>query len=271
MAGRRKRERQDDAPESHDRWLVSYADFITLLFAFFVVMYAISSVNESKYRVLAQALGQAFGGKIPQAPTVPDVSNIGNPIEPAPQPPLNRRQTAAQRQYNEALRRERQEMTSIARDIQEALSTLVDEGKVRVTQTDRGVKVDISAAILFAPGDATLTPESGVALRAIAKRLKTDTHDLQVEGHTDDIPINTTAFPSNWELSSARASSVVRLFRDNGVAESRMAAVGRAANFPVASNQTPEGRLRNRRVEVMIQATLPEQVTEVPITDGQGR
>lgn len=265
------RHRREEEPDNHDRWLVSYADFITLLFAFFVVMYAISSVNEGKYRVLAMSLGEAFGISVPSVPTVPDASNIGNPVDVAPAQPQSRRQTAAQRQYNEALRREREEMTTIARDIQGALSTLVDEGKVRVTQTDRGVKVDISAATLFAPGDATLTAESGTALRAIAQRLKNDTHALQVEGHTDDVPINTAAFPSNWELSSVRASSVVRLFRDNGIPESRMAAVGRGANFPVASNQTAEGRLRNRRVEVMIQSSLPEKVTEVPLDDTPAR
>lgn len=265
-----RRRQQPEEHDNHERWLVSYADFITLLFAFFVVMYAISSVNEGKYRILAQALGSAFGGSIPHVPSVPEVTTTPDPAS-KPERPQPKRQTAAERQYNQALRREREAMTGIARDIQESLTTLVDEGKVRVTQTDRGVKLEISASILFAPGDATLTPEAGQALKAIARRLKDDSHSLQVEGHTDDVPINTPAFPSNWELSSVRASSVVRLFRDNGIAESRLTAVGRGANQPVASNQTPEGRLRNRRVEIMILSTLPEKVVEVPLAGGQGK
>lgn len=258
------RKKIEEEHENHERWLVSYADFITLLFAFFVVMYAISSVNEGKYRILANALGAAFG-------TGAVISVPATSTERQPAFPL-RKKSAAEKQQIEALRREKEALTNIARQIQLALAPLVNQGIVRVTQTSRGVKVEINASILFAPGDAKLTEESGEALRAIANILKDDTHALQVEGHTDMLPISTNLFPSNWELSSVRASSVVRLFVENGIAENRLTAVGHGANFPVGSNDTAEGRLRNRRVEIMILAALPEKVTEVPVeplsTDG---
>lgn len=257
------RKRHEEEHENHERWLVSYADFITLLFAFFVVMYAISSVNEGKYRVLSNSLGSAFG-RAGAMPTVAGKSNI-QPLLPL------RRPNPAQRQASEAIRREKEKLTGIARDIMQALAPLVKQGKVRVTQDGRGVKVEINASILFAPGDARLAGESSEALKAIAQILKDDTHALQVEGHTDNIPISNAAFPSNWELSSVRASSVVRLFEDNGIAENRLTAVGHGANFPVGSNQTAEGRARNRRVEIMILSEIPDTVTEVPVTAAAGR
>ena len=253
----RRRRRPEEEGPSHERWLISYADFITLLFAFFVVMYAISSVNEGKYRVLSSSLGAAFGN--PPAAAVPamqadDAASL-----------RMRRQNIVERQRTESLRREKDAMTVIARDILKVLSPLVNSGKVRVTQTSRGVNIEINASVLFAPGEALLTKESGTALTAIAKVLQQDGHAIQIEGHTDTTPISTPSFASNWELSSVRASSVVRLFAENGVSENRLTAIGHGANRPVSANDTAEGRLRNRRVEVLILATLPETVTELPV------
>jgi chemotaxis protein MotB len=144
------------------------------------------------------------------------------------------------------------------------LAPLVKEGKVRVTQNSRGVSVEINASVLFDPGDARLTSESTEALRAVAGLLKADSHNVQVEGHTDNQPIKNPQFPSNWELSAVRASSVVRLFIDAGVAPERLSAVGFSANVPVAPNDTPQGRARNRRVAVTILSGIPETVTEIP-------
>jgi chemotaxis protein MotB len=249
------RRRFDDDHENHERWLVSYADFITLLFAFFVVMYAISSVNENKYRILSEALGSAFS------------NSSGPPVvhsEPAPSivPP---KPTLQERAANAAFRREKEYMTGIARSILSVLQPLVSQGKVRVTQSSRGVGVEINASVLFAPGEAKLSHESVQALTAVAKVLKDDHHDLRIEGHTDNIPISNFMFPSNWELSAVRASSVVRLFVENGIAEQRMTAVGHGSNQPLMSNDTAEGRQRNRRVQLMILSGLPETVSEVPV------
>ncbi len=245
---RRKYEEQTD---NHERWLISYADFITLLFAFFVVMYAISVVNEGKYKVFSVSLGDAFGGK----------NKVTAPADVQPMFPLP---NALAKRRAEALRRERERLTSLASALSSTLAPLVKEGKVRVTQNSRGVSVEINASVLFDPGEATLTSESDEALRALAVLLKNDPHAVQVEGHTDVMPINTPRFASNWELSSVRASAVVRLFIDGGVAPERLTAVGHSSNIPVAPNDTPENRARNRRVAVTILSALPDTTTEIP-------
>lgn len=249
---RRARRKYDEEPDNQDRWLISYADFITLLFAFFVVMYALAQVNTGQYRVFSDAIGQAFSldkGAPPIVMHAPQSIQLPNPA-------LKRRA--------EAIRREREHMTRLAQDLTSTLAPLVKEGKVRVTQTSRGVSVEINASVLFDPGAAGLTPESDQALRAVAVLLKDDTHDVQVEGHTDIQPISNSSFASNWELSAARASAVVRLFIASGVQASRLTAVGHAENIPVAPNDTADGRARNRRVAVTILSGIPETVTEVP-------
>jgi chemotaxis protein MotB len=124
--------------------------------------------------------------------------------------------------------------------------------------------VDINASVLFDPGDATLAPESNAALRALGVILRDDNHAIQVEGHTDPVPIRNALFPSNWELSAVRASSVVRLFIESGVAPSRLTVVGFGSNVSVAPNDTPEGRARNRRVAVTILSALPDETTVIP-------
>ena len=260
MRDRRKpqphqRKRFEEEPDNHERWLVSYADFMTLLFAFFVVMYAISSVNEGKYRVLSNSLINAFGKPRPML-------NEPEPVMPQRTPSL----VLPRPRPNDALlRREREQMTGIARDLLKALAPLVTQGKVRVTETSRGVSIEINDSILFAQGEAKLGTESSEVLKAIAAILKTDAHAIQVEGHTDNVPISKAQFPSNWELSAVRASGVVRLFIENGIADNRLVAVGHGSNQPAAPNDTAEGRMRNRRVQVMILSGLPEVVTELPV------
>lgn len=256
------RKKIEEDHENHERWLVSYADFITLLFAFFVVMYAISSVNSGKYRVLSDALGSAFGRNVPMVPT--DRAQIGMTLGGQP------RLFSNQRREN-AVRREKEQLTDMARDIQKALAPLVSQGKVHVTQSSRGINVEINASVLFAPGEAKLTNESGQALRAVAAVLKNDKHALQVEGYTDNVPIKTPLFASNWELSAVRASSVVRLFVDAGIDESRLIAVGHGDNDPVGPNDTVEGRSRNRRVEVMILSSVSDVAKEVPVTEAPSK
>jgi chemotaxis protein MotB len=246
------RKKYEEAGDNHERWLISYADFITLLFAFFVVMYAISIVNEGKYKVLSNALGDAFGGHGAVTKTTTSV-----------EPPLPLSSLIA-RKRADAARRERERLNTLARDLSRTLAPLIKTGKVRVTQTSRGVSVEINASVLFDPGEARLAGDSKEVLGAVAGLLKSDTHAIQVEGHTDITPISNSAFASNWELSTVRASSVVRLFIDKGVASMRLTAVGNAANQPVASNDDAVGRARNRRVAVTILAALPEGGSELP-------
>lgn len=250
------RKKYAEENENHERWLISYADFITLLFAFFVVMYAISVLNEGKYKVFAASLDNAFAGKDTVLVMVP------GPATPAAVPTLPDPMT---RKREQALRREREAMKKLAQELLATLAPLVKEGKVRVTQNSLGVSVEINASVLFDPGEASLTRESDRALRALGVLLAKDTHAIQVEGHADDSKIASTLFPSNWELSAVRASSVVRLFIETGVAPERLTALGRADNMPVASNDTPEGKARNRRVAVTILAALPDTTTIVPV------
>jgi len=244
------RKKREEEHENIERWLVSYADFITLLFAFFVVMYALSSINEGKYRVLSDSLINAFreapsSDKIMQmgakSPAV--LEGTGMPIGAAvqhAQGSMPERQRAAER------------MKKVAKNILEAMQPLTQNGKVRVTQSPRGVTVEINASLLFNSGDAVLQPQSAEALTAVAKVLAGVDNPIQVEGHSDNVPINSPAYPSNWELSSARAGSVVRLFAELGVPTTRMVAIGYADNQPLDTNATAEGRARNRRVNVLI-------------------
>jgi chemotaxis protein MotB len=247
------RKKYDESVENHERWLISYADFITLLFAFFVVMYAISVVNEGKYKVFSVSLGDAFGG-----------TSTPTPLPAGQVQPIISLPTILEKRRAEAMKREKERLTRLAQALSSTLAPLVKEGKVRVTQNSRGVTVEINASVLFDPGEARLTSESNQALRALAILLRDDPHAVQVEGHTDNTPIANQLFPSNWELSAVRAGSVVRLFIDSGVAESRLTVVGHGANNPVAPNDTPEGKARNRRVAVTILSALPDTTTEIP-------
>jgi chemotaxis protein MotB len=250
----RRRRRIAADHDNHDRWLISYADFITLLFAFFVVMYAVSAVNEGKYRILASALGDAFGkpaGDIP-VPQLPTVTL----------PPEVRQRTLRQQQAIE----EQAHMTEVARSLLDVMGPLVKEGKVRVTQSRRGVSIEMNANVLFEPGRAELEPKSLALLRAVAETLKNEPFSLEVTGHTDVVPISNSIFASNWELSAVRATSVVRLLADNGIAPARLYAIGREASQPIASNETAAGRARNRRVELMILSGMPDTIEEIPVT-----
>lgn len=237
--------------ENHDRWLVSYADFITLLFAFFVVMYGLSSINQKKYQDLTSALGTAFGksaashnghGRHPS-----QYKNNGINMPPLPLDHLkNHRQ-----QY------EREKMTAVASQLASELSGLIHLGKLHIMQNNQGIRIDISDNVLFSQGSAELSAESEALLQQIADVLRSNNYPLQVEGHTDNVPIHNAQFFSNWELSAVRASSMVRTLAKHGIAESRLSASGFGASRPLADNETEEGRARNRRVSMTLLQSQP--------------
>lgn len=254
-----RRRRHLDDEENHDRWLVSYADFITLLFAFFVVMYAISQVNDGKYRVLSDSLVSAFHN-VPGSTVGAQV--VVNPNVPVPF------QIQARKPINlktEEQRKQREKMRNAASEIRQALAPLVKEGQVHIFEGARGITIEVNANVLFTPGEARLDPGALRALGDVAKILAPTAFPLTVEGHTDSLPIATTQFPSNWELSGARASSVVRLFIDNGVDARRLTATGLADQRPVADNASPEGRARNRRVAITMESQTPDTQVEAPL------
>ncbi|WP_293932420.1 flagellar motor protein MotD [Iodobacter sp.] len=255
------RKQRHEEHENHERWLVSYADFITLLFAFFVVMYAISSVNEGKYKVLSNSMVDAFK----QTPTSKEVIKQNQPLAGAPDklvalnvvsPPTPSPKVAEQTQ----------KMQGMAGDLKKSLGALIDQGKVRVTQSKRGIAVEISDSVLFDTAKADLHTESATALIAVAEMVKNTDNLIQIEGNTDNQAMRSGQFPSNWELSAARAASVVRLFVDVGVAPQRLVAIGYGEFRPQGSNDTPEGRASNRRVTLNILADNKDEVAVLPTT-----
>lgn len=265
------RKQKHEEHENLERWLVSYADFITLLFAFFVVMYSVSQVNEGKYRVLSDSLINAFKNvptaTTPIAPAMKiDASTKGQSDTPQA---LALKQTIFVRKNDPALearqKQQAEKMKGVAKDILKVMEPLVKEGQVRVSQSVHGIAIEINASLLFASGQAKLEEGSIKALKAVGRVLAQIPNDIQVEGFTDTTPINTVAYPSNWELSTARASSVVRLFVESGVPPERLVAVGYGEFHPVDTNSTPEGRARNRRVTVMILSEQQEKITDIPI------
>jgi len=255
------RRRQEEEHENHERWLVSYADFITLLFAFFVVMYAISSVNEGKYRVMSDSIVSAFRN-IPGSTSGATVAI--SPGAPAPIAIPTRRNLPSVKSDTEQVQK-KEMLRSVAKDLNKALAPLVAQGQVKVTEGALGITVDIDASLLFAPGDARLDVAAQRALNAVAQILKPTDFPILVEGHTDNTPINTIQFPSNWELSGVRAASVVRLFIDAGMDPRRLSVAGYADQRPVADNATPDGRQSNRRVAITIESRIPDNPVEVPL------
>ena len=232
---RRRNRRQDDDTDSAERWLVSYADFITLLFAFFVVMYALS-LQGGKYQDLTESFDQAVGQGTPPASANAQATNgAGAPTDAAP---------------------EVDEMQLIAEQLAKRLSITFQQGAAQVRHLPQAIHIEFDAGILFAPAEANLSPAALSALRSVADVLQAyPQHTVQVIGHTDTLDIRSLQYPSNWELSAARASSVVRLFVEAGITDQRLVAIGRGATQPVASNASAEGRLRNRRVEIQILPT----------------
>lgn len=252
---RRKRPEEHD---NHERWLVSYADFITLLFAFFVVMYALSTVNEGKYRILSESMVSAFRN-------VPINAASDRPAVVMPPIPAVPQAGAPAKAPDVARQKQREKMRNVAKDILKVMAPLIEQGKVRVLETSRGVTIEINDSILFSPGQALLQPALAKAMRAIAEVLAPTDFPITIEGHTDNVPINTAQFPSNWELSAVRATTVLRLFADAGVSGERLTAIGYADTRPVEPNVLAEGRARNRRVTILIDSMVPEKGQEVDL------
>ena len=252
---RRKRPEEHD---NHERWLVSYADFITLLFAFFVVMYALSTVNEGKYRILSDSMASAFRN-LPINAASDRLAVVMPPIPVVP------KAGAPAKTPDVARQKQREKMRNVAKDILKVMAPLIEQGKVRVLETSRGVTIEINDSILFSPGQALLQPALAKAMYAIAEVLAPTDFPITIEGHTDNVPINTAQFPSNWELSAVRATTVLRLFADAGVAGQRLTAIGYADTRPVESNAQADGRARNRRVTILIDSMLPEKGLEVDL------
>jgi chemotaxis protein MotB len=273
--GRRKKKHEDHT--NHEAWAIPYGDLITLLLAFFVVMYAISSINEGKFRVLSDSLNAAFRGNprtlepvqvgeksrgsgadinmslVEQAMLNGQPRRImeaiqlngeGGPAHTAadPKPPGAKPHPMAQ------------QLARVADELETALQTLVEADLVAVRRHEFWLEVEVRTDILFPSGVATLSDKAYPALDALAATLVKYPNPLRVEGHTDNRPINTKYYPSNWELSAARAARVVHRFARAGITPDRLSVIGFGEFRPAKPNDTPDGRDANRRVIIVILA-----------------
>lgn len=233
---------------NHEAWAIPYGDLVTLLLAFFVVMYSISTVNEGKYRVVSSSLNAAFRGQ-PQAP-LPQVGQA-----PATGPVTVPTQDAAEDARRQAL----QQLAQLASN---AMSPLIAQGLVDVQVGDGFVEIAIRSDILFASGSAQLATESQPVIRQLADVLRMFPNSIQVKGHTDNVPIAKGSYPSNWELSAARSASVVHMLVEGGIDPRRLAVVAYGEFRPVLPNTTPDGRNANRRVVLTILSMEPDIVRQ---------
>ena len=260
--------------ENEERWLLTYSDMITLLMALFMVLFSISSVNISKVQSLQESLRAAFSGNIlpggkaiakpgatansSRAPTsvdiqaaVPVTAQAASSFQSSSTHGAASASAAAQQQAAQA---EVQEFARIKQELERYAASHGFSKSVSTTIERRGLIIRVlTDSLLFSSGQATLSPRATALLDEVGSLLNIDqTHPIDVEGNTDNVPIQSSSFPSNWELSTARASTVVRFLIARGVSPHRLSATGDADQHPLASDATAAGRARNRRVEIVL-------------------
>jgi chemotaxis protein MotB len=254
------RRRREEIHINNERWLVSYADFITLLFAFFVVMYSISQVSETKYRALTETLGTAFHQPSKQ-PVVANEQTPSSPIDAGahegpsvidledeiPVPPESVPTV--------------DELAQISDLVSDKFSELINQEVIHVASNELWLQIELKDSILFDSGSAEASVRARQIFTDIAAILKQYSNPIQVEGFTDNVPIRSEKYPTNWELSTARASTIVKFFIDEGIIPDRLAAVGYGEFQPVASNTTEQGRAQNRRIAIMVAKRKMERPT----------
>lgn len=274
MARKHKHEEHLNA----EAWAIPYGDLVTLLLALFVVMYAMSSVNEGKYRVLSESLNEAFHGtpRVSRPIQVGEQSSHGIGGAPAPSPSRPRREQGGtgmpdslhglgavlpspgvplpvKERVDEAGQRDA--LRRIAREVEAALGELISKDVVIVRRKDNRLEIEIKTDILFASGVAAIAEPARPVLVKLGGILAQFPNRIRVEGHTDDMPIATAAFPSNWELSAARATSVVHVLIGAGLLPARLSVAGYGEFQPVVANDSVEHRNRNRRVVLVVLAS----------------
>ncbi|MFQ6604304.1 MAG: flagellar motor protein MotB [Fidelibacterota bacterium] len=233
----------DDEPESGEEgagWLMTYGDLMTLLLTFFILLFSMSETKMDKFAQLVQSLRSAIGKEdVPMAGTREglEMLNMGTESKPEAVDELGGMVQA--------------ELDSIQSEVEEFIMKNKLGGQVQVKQDGRGAVITISDLVLFPPGETAINPEGLDILNKVKDMLKQFDYHIKVEGHTDNRPINTELFPSNWELSANRASRIVRYLIENGIPPEQLSAEGFAEYRPVGNNNTVEGRNKNRRVEIV--------------------
>ena len=244
-----RRKQWDDEEESHERWLISYADFITLLFAFFVVMYATSTINLNKYRALSDAVVTAFQGKPGQvttldAQTQTSLQNQSSVLKPLPLSYL----------YQEKKQRDQEKVHAIGQQLANTLTPWIEQKLIAVYQSDLGIEVDIQSSLLFNSLQATYTPQALEVLNAASGQLKNEYRTIQVEGHCDRHLFNgqADAETKRWELSAAQAAHVTASLAGQGIASKWLSATGMAETKPVSSSDNEFAQALNSRITLRI-------------------
>lgn len=267
---RRRLDHSDGEHEGGDeRWLLTYSDMITLLMALFIIMWAISTVNMAKFDDLKRSLSSAFNGtplEDGQSVLEPGESALqpeGSPMEPvvevdpasAIKAKLDAKQAQVQKVADDAARKEFEELMRIKSAIEKFAATHGFRGRLRASVDERGLVVRLlTDEVLFDPGDNVVKSRSLPLLAKISSLLRDGeiSNRVRVEGNTDPVPISTARFRSNWELSTARATSVLQYLLEHGIAPKRLSAAGYADQHPVATNRTAVGRALNRRVDLVV-------------------
>ncbi|MDD5284741.1 MAG: OmpA family protein [Desulfuromonadaceae bacterium] len=240
---------------NHERWLVSYADFITLLFAVFVVLYAMGQSDKAKVEAVMQSIQQSFGMSTAgsQAPKLNVINSRQITVIPSLVPDVSIAPIGRQRRAQAKVRAEEKDFRQIKSSIEAYLVKQGAQNKVVLEITRRGLIVSLKEAGFFDSGRATIKPEAYDLVNTIAEVMTQYNNPLRVEGHTDNVPISTAQFPSNWELSTARATNGLKYLLNNfDVDPDKISATGYAEFRPIAENATPEGRARNRRVDLVM-------------------
>jgi chemotaxis protein MotB len=268
---RRGHEEEHEEPENEERWLVSFADMMTLLFCLFMVLFAISSVNTSKFESLKKSLSHSFNGQILSGgrAVIEKGASSQDTSASSPQPPVpsmmpmdavtSSIRSARNERSADAAKAEQEAFKRLKARIDRDAKRLGLADKVKTTVRPRGLVVQLlTDGVFFDSGQAELKPAAGEILTRLGRVIRNEGgHPVTVEGYTDDQPISSSQFPSNWELSGARAAGVVRHFIRDGVPTSRLSTAGFAQQHPVAGNDTPQGRSKNRRVEVVLTRLNP--------------
>ncbi len=247
----RKRRRPPDEPPSHDRWLISYADFITLLFAFFVVLFASSYRDKRVVRTVAQAIHSGFQqlGAFPA-----DIEGVPPAPPSLPSTPHSEDSSAITKE--EAMARPTVDLAKLQQQLEAALGQEIKKHEVVMRITPEGFVISLNELGFFDSGRAVLLPGAAAKIQRIAKVLSQNGLNIRVEGHSDNQPIHTTQFRSNWELSTARAMAVLLLLVDDSAFDPRNISVAGYGEYrPIADNSTMEGRRLNRRVDLVVVAT----------------
>ncbi len=240
---------------NHERWLVSYADFITLLFAVFVVLYAMGQSDKKKVEEVMQAIQQSFGMASAGA-TAPKVNVIASQtitVIPSLKPELTISPMGRTRSGQAKTRAEEKDFRQIKSAVDAYLIKQGAQSKVTLEITRRGLIVSLKEAGFFNSGQANIKPEAYEMINTIAEVMTQYNNPMRLEGHTDNVPINSAQFPSNWELSTARATNGLKyLLKNFNVDANKISATGYAEFRPIADNATPDGRARNRRVDLVM-------------------